>query len=77
MTNRRPCPPAPGPLEAYAANFDQVLRRLPLACTPCCPIWCRGGGLKAITAPRAARLRELITPLPGHPERQLTQERSP
>jgi DDE superfamily endonuclease len=29
MTSRRPCPPAPGPLEAYAANFDPVLRRLP------------------------------------------------
>jgi hypothetical protein len=28
MTSRRPCPPAPGPLEAYAANFDQLLRRL-------------------------------------------------
>jgi SRSO17 transposase len=29
MTNRRPCPPAPGPLEAYAAAFDLVLGRLP------------------------------------------------
>jgi hypothetical protein len=29
MTNRRPCPPAPGPLEAYAAAFDPVLGRLP------------------------------------------------
>ena len=25
MTARRPCPPAPGPLEAYAARFDPLL----------------------------------------------------
>jgi hypothetical protein len=25
MTTRRPCPPAPGPLEAYAARFDRLL----------------------------------------------------
>src|SRR5918998_2918237 len=24
MTRRRPCPPAPGPLEAYAAQFDDL-----------------------------------------------------
>jgi hypothetical protein len=24
MTARRPCPPAPGPLEAYAAHFDAL-----------------------------------------------------
>lgn len=28
MTARRPCPAAPGPLEAYAAHFDGVFRRL-------------------------------------------------
>jgi hypothetical protein len=25
MTERRPCPPAPGPLEEYAARFDDLL----------------------------------------------------
>ncbi len=25
MTKRQPCPPAPGPLEAYAAQFDPLL----------------------------------------------------
>jgi SRSO17 transposase len=29
MTTRRPSPPAPGPLETYAAEFDPVLARLP------------------------------------------------
>jgi membrane dipeptidase len=29
VTTRRPSPPAPGPLEDYAAQFDQVLARLP------------------------------------------------
>lgn len=28
MTERRPCPPAPGPLEAYAAQFDPLFGRL-------------------------------------------------
>jgi SRSO17 transposase len=28
MTARRPCPAAPGPLEAYAAHFDALFRRL-------------------------------------------------
>src|SRR6266536_4764812 len=28
MTTRRPCPPATGPLEAYAARFDPLLSRL-------------------------------------------------
>ncbi len=28
MTTRRPCPPAPGPLEAYAARFDPLLSSL-------------------------------------------------
>ena len=28
MTTRRPCPPAPGPLEAYAAQFDPLLGSL-------------------------------------------------
>jgi SRSO17 transposase len=28
MTIRRPCPPAPGPLEAYAARFDVVFSSL-------------------------------------------------
>lgn len=28
MTARRPCPAAPGPLEAYAAHFDPLFRRL-------------------------------------------------
>jgi hypothetical protein len=28
MTTRRPCPPAPGPLEAYAAEFDGLFRSL-------------------------------------------------
>ncbi len=28
MTARRPCPAAPGPLEAYATPFDAVFRRL-------------------------------------------------
>jgi SRSO17 transposase len=28
MTERRVCPPAPGPLEAYAAEFDDLWRRL-------------------------------------------------
>jgi SRSO17 transposase len=28
MTPPRPCPPAPGPLEAYAAHFDPLFRRL-------------------------------------------------
>jgi len=27
-TPRRPCPPAPGPLEAYAARFDPLLASL-------------------------------------------------
>src|SRR6266567_480684 len=27
MTKRQPCPPAPGPLEAYAAQFDLLLPR--------------------------------------------------
>jgi len=29
MTSRRRCPPAPGPLETYAACFDAALTRLP------------------------------------------------
>jgi SRSO17 transposase len=28
MTERRPCPPAPGPLEAYAAQFDPLFETL-------------------------------------------------
>src|SRR5688500_11681222 len=28
MTKRRPCPPAPGPLEGYAARFDGLLGSL-------------------------------------------------
>ncbi|MFI6006060.1 hypothetical protein ACIA98_37740 [Streptomyces sp. NPDC051366] len=28
MTARVPCPPAPGPLEAYAAAFDDLFRSL-------------------------------------------------
>src|SRR6266511_3590586 len=28
MTKRLPCPPAPGPLEAYAAEFDDRLGRV-------------------------------------------------
>src|SRR6266571_1176179 len=28
MTTRRPCPPAPGPLEVYAARFDPLLGSL-------------------------------------------------
>src|SRR5215211_2753713 len=28
MTARRPCPPAPGPLEAYATQFDPLLNSL-------------------------------------------------
>ncbi|WP_202970896.1 hypothetical protein [Saccharothrix sp. ALI-22-I] len=28
MTPRRPCPPAPGPLEEYAAGFDDLFRSL-------------------------------------------------
>jgi hypothetical protein len=28
MTSRRPCPPAPGPLEDYAAEFDGLFRGL-------------------------------------------------
>jgi len=28
MTERRPCPPAPGPLEDYAAQFDSLFRTL-------------------------------------------------
>ena len=28
MTRRVPCPPAPGPLEAYAARFDDLLSTL-------------------------------------------------
>ena len=28
MTSRRPCPPAPGPLEDYAAEFDDLFRSL-------------------------------------------------
>ena len=28
MTRRRPCPPAPGPLEAYAAAFDPLFATL-------------------------------------------------
>jgi SRSO17 transposase len=28
MTTRRPCPPAPGPLEAYAAEFDDLFGSL-------------------------------------------------
>jgi SRSO17 transposase len=28
MTNRQPCPPAPGPLEDYAAQFDALFARL-------------------------------------------------
>jgi SRSO17 transposase len=28
MTSRRPCPPAPGPLEAYAAEFDDLFGSL-------------------------------------------------
>src|SRR6266511_3301564 len=28
MTTRRPCPPAPGPLEDYAARFDPLLSSL-------------------------------------------------
>ncbi|MBP2068853.1 hypothetical protein J2Z30_009936, partial [Streptomyces iranensis] len=28
MTARRPCPPAPGPLEQYAAGFDDLFDSL-------------------------------------------------
>src|SRR5437016_8442234 len=28
MSGRRPCPPAPGPLEEYAARFDDLFARL-------------------------------------------------
>jgi hypothetical protein len=28
MTGRRPCPAAPGPLEEYAARFDDLFTRL-------------------------------------------------
>jgi hypothetical protein len=28
MTARRPCPPAPGPLEDYATQFDPLFRSL-------------------------------------------------
>ncbi|MDH2394009.1 transposase [Streptomyces sp. HNM0663] len=28
MTARRPCPPAPGPLEGFAARFDDLFRSL-------------------------------------------------
>src|ERR1044072_3495831 len=28
MTERRPCPPAPGPLEAYAGQFDPLFSSL-------------------------------------------------
>src|SRR5438309_8168498 len=28
MTQRQPCPPAPGPLEAYAAEFDDLFATL-------------------------------------------------
>jgi hypothetical protein len=28
MTTRRPCPPAPGPLEDYAQQFDPLLASL-------------------------------------------------
>ena len=28
MTSRRPCPPAPGPLEDYAQHFDPLLSSL-------------------------------------------------
>jgi hypothetical protein len=28
MTTRRPCPPAPGPLEDYATQFDPLFRSL-------------------------------------------------
>ena len=28
MTTRRPCPPAPGPLEDYARHFDPLLGSL-------------------------------------------------
>lgn len=28
MTERRPCPPAPGPLEEYAARFDDLFTNL-------------------------------------------------
>ena len=28
MTSRRPCPPAPGPLEVYAAEFDDLFSSL-------------------------------------------------
>jgi len=28
MTTRRPCPPAPGPLEGYATQFDPLLARV-------------------------------------------------
>jgi hypothetical protein len=28
MTSRRPCPPAPGPLEHYATQFDPLLSSL-------------------------------------------------
>jgi hypothetical protein len=28
MTERRPCPPAPGPLEDYAAQFDPLFGTL-------------------------------------------------
>ena len=42
MTRRRPCPPAPGPLEAYAAAFDDCSPRWPSGgpsgstCRGCC-----------------------------------------
>jgi hypothetical protein len=28
MTSRRPCPPAPGPLETYAQQFDMLFSSL-------------------------------------------------
>jgi hypothetical protein len=28
MSSYRPCPPAPGPLEAYAVQFDSLFNRL-------------------------------------------------
>jgi hypothetical protein len=32
MTDRRPCPTAPGPLDAYAAEFDHLFGTVPQRC---------------------------------------------
>src|SRR5262249_45710005 len=48
MTGRRPCPVAPGPLEGYAARFDDLFGRLAQR---------RGvrGGLGGVLAPRGRK----------------------